>query len=277
MSHYNIFHEAEASLAEGIYVDEFGKRVFWVDIERSEIHSKSFDGRSYHQYATEYYPSALFGLKGSKLFLSDSRGVAVFDIDTAETKLVSRNPDTGFDSDFRSNDGTALPDESVVYGTMEMRPSGITGGVYFFDGTATYTLDCPIGIPNGFIWLSDTDILIADSYTRHVYLYKFDRGNAMLRRDRCWHDFSEDGFTPDGGCADSSDTVYFALWDGSGVGVLNFAGDFLGVIDLPALRPTNCKMGGSRSLFVTTAREGMTDAQLDKYPLSGSVFEIELG
>ena len=149
-------------------------------------------------------------------------------------------------------------------------------GLYFYNGENTKSLNISVGIPNGFIQLGDSDILIADSYTKRVNLFRMDRVNEILQFKRCWHDFSVEDFTPDGGCAGKSGNVYIALWDGFGIAVLNYAGDLLRVLEIPVPRPTNCKLACDGKLYVTSATEGLSVEQLRMYPLSGSILAVDL-
>ena len=50
------------------------------------------------------------------------------------------------------------------------------------------------------------------------------------------------------------------------------------VLDMPVSRPSCCAFGGAelRTLFVTSARVGMSDAELEKDPYAGSLYRVEL-
>jgi sugar lactone lactonase YvrE len=50
----------------------------------------------------------------------------------------------------------------------------------------------------------------------------------------------------------------------------------LGKIEVPALNVTSCEFGGPdlKTLLITTAREGLNEEQLQRYPLSGQVFYV---
>ena len=54
---------------------------------------------------------------------------------------------------------------------------------------------------------------------------------------------------------------------------------YVNELELPAPRVTSCCFGGDNydELYVTTAREGMSETELDDYPLSGSVFRFSPG
>jgi sugar lactone lactonase YvrE len=276
MNEHAVFHESTASLAEGLLVDDIGKQVLWVDIDDGRVFRKSFDGSLYREYRIGGQPSALLTLNDSALTLCDNQGLKRLNLETGEIHVVSENPDSAQDSNFRSNDGIVLATGELLYGTMECAPTGINGGLYIFDGRDTKSLNTAIGIPNAFVLLDDAELLIADSYTKRINLFQLDVSTSAIRLQRCWHDFSITKAVPDGGCIDENGNVYIALWDGFGIAVLDTGGELLRVLSLPVPRPTNCKLAGRDKLYVTTARTGLTDTQLDEYPLSGSVLEVGL-
>ena len=50
-------------------------------------------------------------------------------------------------------------------------------------------------------------------------------------------------------------------------------------VEVPALNVTSCAFGGPDldMLYITTARSGLTEKQLEEYPLSGSLFVCKPG
>jgi L-arabinonolactonase len=50
-------------------------------------------------------------------------------------------------------------------------------------------------------------------------------------------------------------------------------------VSVPVSRPTSCAFGGAEftTLFITSARDGLSQAQLSKEPLAGSVFSVDAG
>ena len=271
-----VFHYSRDTLGEGLFVDHQNDQVFWTDIAESRVHRKDLNNDRCDVYDVDGYPSAILAVNGSTLAFCNCDGVGSYDIESREQTVLSENPDTSSVDGFRANDGVALDNGLIIYGTMAFEPRDRTGGLYLYDGKGTRSLNTPLGIPNGFIRLDESRILIADSLIKRVNLYDLNTDTKMLRFIRCWHDFSSKCFTPDGGCTDYNGRVYFALWDGSGVAVLDDSGVLMEIIGLPVPRPTNCKLAGEKRLLVTTAQEGLTREQVREAPLSGSVLEIQL-
>ena len=50
------------------------------------------------------------------------------------------------------------------------------------------------------------------------------------------------------------------------------------IFDFPAKNITNCTFGGvnNNELYISTARKGMKVKEIKKYPLSGSLFKVEI-
>ena len=68
-----------------------------------------------------------------------------------------------------------------------------------------------------------------------------------------------------------------ALWGGGELRCYRPDGSLLTSVAVPVERPTSCAFGGPdrTTLFVTTAREGLDRASLDRQPDAGRVFRID--
>ncbi|MEE8393417.1 MAG: SMP-30/gluconolactonase/LRE family protein, partial [Rhodospirillales bacterium] len=84
---------------------------------------------------------------------------------------------------------------------------------------------------------------------------------------------------PDGLTVDSEGHVWSAHWDGWRITRYGPDGAIVRVIDMPVPRPTSCMFGGPElgTLYVTSASIGLDRRQRAKAPLSGGLFEIEVG
>ena len=56
-------------------------------------------------------------------------------------------------------------------------------------------------------------------------------------------------------------------------------GALLQVVVVPALLTSSCAFGGPalKTLYITTARHGLSPEELERYPLSGNLFAVEPG
>jgi sugar lactone lactonase YvrE len=75
---------------------------------------------------------------------------------------------------------------------------------------------------------------------------------------------------------DAEGCLWVAHWDGWRVTRYGPDGKPRQIVRMPVKRPTSCAFGGRglSILYVTSARMGLTDAELAAAPLSGSVFAV---
>lgn len=77
--------------------------------------------------------------------------------------------------------------------------------------------------------------------------------------------------------ADVEGNLWIAMWGGAQVTRWDpRSGRLLEQIPIPALQSSSCVFGGRdmNELYVTSARIGMSETDLNKYPLSGSLFKV---
>lgn len=85
---------------------------------------------------------------------------------------------------------------------------------------------------------------------------------------------------PDGMTIDEEGMLWVAHWGGFGVYRWNpLNGEWIGTIKLPVPHITSCAFAGERldRLVITTARQDLSEEELEKYPASGDVFVASPG
>lgn len=159
------------------------------------------------------------------------------------------------------------------------------GTLYSFDPThmkATSHME-GLNISNGMTWSPDNETMFfIDSYCRKIYSFQFSPDDGQLSNRQTFLDFNGrpdyiDCGSPDGMTHDALGRLWVACYDGGRV--LNIdpeTGALLRQVTVPATRTTSCCFGGPNydELFVTSAWRGLTEEQLKREPLSGSVFRI---
>lgn len=83
---------------------------------------------------------------------------------------------------------------------------------------------------------------------------------------------------PDGSCTDRDGFLWNAEWGGHRICRYAPDGSLDRVLEMPVGRPSCCAFGGPehRTLFVTSARVGMSEEELRKDPDAGSLYSVEL-
>ena len=116
-----------------------------------------------------------------------------------------------------------------------------------------------------------------DSAERIIWRYRIGPGPA-LEAGEVFIRLGEDEGHPDGVVLDSDGCLWVALWDGWAVRQYSPDGQLLQHVPISCARVTNVAFGGPelRTVFVTSARIGLGDAELAEQPLAGSLFSFEV-
>lgn len=184
-------------------------------------------------------------------------------------------------ADIRLNDAKADCRGRIWAGSMNNRdPSQPDGQLSRMDADGRITVvERGLHIANGPAIAPDGSwMLHTDSWTNSVYRYQLTE-SGELREKTLWRQFSRHEGTPDGMTLDAQGHVWIAFWGGACIRCFTPAGAMRGQIDFPALQITSMAFGGHAldQMLVTTARNGMSAAQLAQFPQSGSFFVLNPG
>lgn len=260
------------SLGEGLHIHSRG--VSWVDINNSTLAVFRKESLTIHNIDLNF--SIVFGVKDNIYTIGCDLGVIEYSTLTKKYLVKNRNLFLQ-SSEFRSNDGGFCGCHQLLSFMHRTDPVNNLGFVYLVTDKSFYLLDDSLHIPNSFIELEPSKILISDSLKSQIWLYQLNDVGKLIKKT-LWAQL-EIGVAPDGGCL-VGDFVFIALWDGASIAVFDKSGNFLKNLPLPVIRPTNCKFDAvSSKLWVTSASEGLSKEQLNLYPLSGNTFiyDLELG
>lgn len=146
------------------------------------------------------------------------------------------------------------------------------------DGTATRKAG-PVYTANGLAFGPDNRTLYWSDTPKHlIYAFDFDLDTGSVGNRRVFHQFPHGHGRPDGGAVDSEGGYWSALYAGARVVRISPAGEILSEIPVPAKNPTMVAFGGPdlRTLYVTTARDGSSEKELERWPLAGDLFAVEV-
>lgn len=143
---------------------------------------------------------------------------------------------------------------------------------------------------NGLAWSPGADTLYWADTPRHlVHAWDWEPRANALRRHRIFRQFPPKpeawqsgypgyGGRPDGAAIDAQGHYWCAMYEGGRLLRLTPAGEVAAEYELPARCPTMPCFGGRdlRTLYVTTARKGRPESELDALPLSGCVFAMQV-
>ncbi|MBJ6367191.1 SMP-30/gluconolactonase/LRE family protein [Snuella sedimenti] len=273
----NIFIDAKAILGEGPIWINSSQELLWVDISKGEVHATNITTKKDKIIYQGDKASAIIPISDKEFLISDTN------------KLILVNTATGAANEYTSilfetknirfNDGKADPNGNLWIGTMEMDIKPNKGALYRVDSNKEMK-KCvsKVTISNGITWSLDKKTMYyIDTVKQGVYAFNFDE-NSNISNQRMVITIPLELGAPDGMTIDNQGNLWIALWGGACVTCWNpKSGQLLKKINVDAPLVTSCTFGGKNmnTLFITTAKEGLSASDLEKYPNSGSIFTIK--
>ena len=251
--------------------------LWWVDIRRAKLHRHNPKTGNTRRYDLPIHASALALADGGLIMIGD-REVGRYDTATEHYEKVA---DINEPEGFRTNDAGIAPDGSLWFGTMK-DDSQLPEGQYY-KLTPQLAIE-RIGLPevmvtNTMEFSSDgATFFTSDSAEQMILAFDHDPETGALSNRRVFASTLEAGCYPDGSALDVEGYLWNAQWAGSRVVRYAPDGSIDRIIKLPVSRPTSCAFGGPslQTLYITSARDGLSDAALDRQPMAGSLFAIDV-
>ena len=286
MKKVKLYNDCKNLLGEGITWSADQENLYWLDVV---IPSKLFQlYLPTNKLSTFIMPEMIssISIRSKKdLIIASQYGVYNYNLNSNNfTRLIETEPLLKFN---RSNDGASDTKGRFWFGTMqnnldeEGNDIPITkhsGSLYRLDIDLTLDkIESNLGIPNTFIWNPDnTKFYFTDSMEEIIYSYDFDEESGEITNKTKFATFNRG--IPDGSTMDSEGFVWNCRWGGSCVVRFDPLGRVDRVLEVPVENVTNCVFGGKdlKTLFITTARQGLSKEYVTKNPYAGSLFAIDL-
>ena len=286
MKKVELYNDCKNLLGEGITWSVDQENLYWLDVV---IPSKLFQLHlPTNKLSTFIMPEMIssISIRSKKdLIIASQYGVYNYNLTSNNfTRLIETEPLLKFN---RSNDGASDIKGRFWFGTMqnnldeEGNDIPITkhsGSLYRLDIDLTLDkIESNLGIPNTFIWNPDnTKFYFTDSMEEIIYSYDFDEESGEITNKTKFATFNRG--IPDGSTMDSEGFVWNCRWGGSCVVRFDPLGRVDRVLEVPVENVTNCVFGGKdlKTLFITTARQGLSKEYVTKNPYAGSLFAIDL-
>ncbi|NHM33896.1 SMP-30/gluconolactonase/LRE family protein [Neobacillus terrae] len=270
--------DAQAELGEGPSWDAKNQLLYWVDILSKKVcifNPKTEENREIH---LEQMASAVVPRESGGLVLGMENGFYFLDINTEELTQIT-DPESHLPLN-RFNDGKCDPKGRFWAGSMNLEELEGEGSLYFLDkDLQTKKKVDGTTISNGLAWSPDNKFFyFTDTPTMKIVRYEYDLNSGEIKNPKPVIHFPESEGYPDGMTIDSEGMLWIAHWSGNKVSRWNpETGEQILSINIPAMNVTSCTFGGEdlSELYITTARKGMTEEELEKFPLSGGVFRVK--
>ncbi len=264
--------------------DEVLQELLWVDFYAGRLYRATANGARveiFASYEIEGTMSAAAPLRNRDegWIVATDQSLAILDPEGNLRELD--RPEAARAPRVRMNDGSADPWGEFWIGSMAIDSTPGNGNLYRYGVmTGTRTIVSGLTISNGLGWSPDRRTMyFVDSGPCVVYAFDVDiEGAVSARRPFLQFDREVDG-TPDGLCVDAEGALWIAFWGGSDVRRYSPDGELIARVIVPTSEPTCCTIGGANetTLYVTTAREDLTDEQLGLEPDAGRLFCVDVG
>jgi len=274
--------EAGATLGEGTCWSPRTQSLWWVDIlERRLFRYRPADGARNSWQFDEEISAVAERHDAPGLIVTLRRGFALFDPDVPGVVPSYLHRPTEEPEGNRFNDGKCDRHGRFWGGTMDFACEARTGALYRYDPNGRCVRhEMGFAVTNGPTWSRDERTMyFNDTVEGRIHAFDFDAASGALSNPREWLRFAGGDGLPDGMTTDAAGRLWLAHWGGACVSCHDpVSGAELGRIALPTRHITNCTFGGDdlRTLFITSARFGLSAGQLAGQPLAGAVFAIEL-
>ena len=271
--------DAKATLGEGPIWDSHTQSIYWIDILNKRIYSGS-------DILTEL--DDLIGCiaprKNGGLILAVSEAAkegrssfASLELDLIKLTHLSSLKSEPLNNRF--NDGKCDPRGRFLAGTMDMGEKQPKGSLYSFDGRSVTRLLSNVTISNGLAWSADyKTFYYIDTPTREVKAFDYDLDKGAIANPRVVICTPESLGWPDGMTSDMQGNLWIAMWGGAQITRWNpNTGQLLEQIPVPAKNVSSCVFGGKNlnQLYITSARKGLDEDTLTRYPLTGGLFCLQ--
>ncbi|HAO99101.1 MAG TPA: hypothetical protein DCQ83_03540 [Fibrobacteres bacterium] len=273
--------EIPAILGEGPLWVERENALYWVDVVGKQVHRLSLadGGKKSWNFDTEV--TSLAPRKQGGFIGTVRHGFAFFDFssDVVKPQLI-----VSFETDIpgnRFNDGKADVHGRFWAGTVdEANWRDETGTLYRMDRDLKIKeADAPYICSNGPAFSVDNKTFYhTETMKGTVYAFDFSPGGEISNK-RVFVKLKDGEGGPDGMTVDSEDCLWVCHFGGGRVTRYSPKGELLQTLMMPVPNVTSCTFAGKDldTLFITTARYGMSDEDVANYPIAGSLFSVKPG
>jgi len=265
------------------------RALYWLDIPgRAVLRTRgAIDAASVERWPLPQEPGCMAPARTGGLVIALRDGIyRAHEWGGALARIVAAPHDT---ATMRFNDGKCDPLGRFWAGNLHEPKSRRIAALYCLDARggqppALVQMANEATTANGLAFSPDMRTLYwADTAEHAVRAWDWDAQANRLSNERVlrrfdarpagWQPGQPYGGRPDGAAVDAEGAYWVAMFEGARLLRLSAAGDVIAELGLPAQCPTMPCFGGDdlRTLFVTSARKGRSDAELAQHPDSGRV------
>lgn len=270
--------DARQTLGESPLWSAREQALYWVDLRAPCLLRYDPSTRTLSHWPMPALIGAVVPSARGDLLVALASGVCRFDpVTRATTSLVSPEPAARGN---RLNETKADRCGRLWTSTMRDFGAAVSGALYRITSPAHVArMIDNVCVPNGLAWSPDDRTLyFADTRDGRIRAYAFVPQTGELGAMRILADADVLPGRPDGATVDADGCLWSARYGGGCVARITPAGRVDRVVALPATNVTSCAFGDAdlRTLYITTARQGLSVEHLAREPDAGALFAVHL-
>jgi sugar lactone lactonase YvrE len=282
MSALRNVYRAQNKLGEAAIWHAASKRLLWIDLYDPKlfIHDPVKGDTQVRAIALKAPLGAIVATTNPKLLMvSHAGGLSTLNIKTGASKIFAR---------------PEMDRDAVIYNDCKVDHFGRlwVGSSHAKESDPRGALWCVL--PNGKCFLGDVGFAVSngpafsldgktmyfnDSAGKKTFAYDISADDPMPRNRRVLISYTHEEGMPDGLTVDVEGNIWVAHWGGARITQFTNSGFRLRHVQVPAPHVTTVGFGGENlaTLYVTTARDGMSPDALQLWPQSGDLFALKPG
>lgn len=271
-----IYDDRRCELGEGVIWHPSQGELFWFDIINGTLMSSNGNGPRAWQMPKMASAMAYVGYY--VVMIAGEGECFLYSLDTGEALTLCTLEEDKPQN--RPNDGKTDRQGGFWIGTMQKEDEGREGkgAIYRLFKGEKRKLFGGISIPNAICFAPDgKTAYFADTMAQLVWKVALDDDGWPAGEREVFLDFTGTEIFPDGATIDAEGNFWNAQWGAGRVACYSPAGEFLSEVKVDAPHTSCPAFGGPglTTLYVTTALQGMTEAERAAYPDAGKVFAFE--
>ena len=180
----------------------------------------------------------------------------------------------------RINEGKADPAGRLWFGSMSRSRTPGVASLYCLDADGLRTVSGGMTVGNGIDWDVDRGRMYhIDSTTQQIDVYRYDLATGAVADRGVFVRIDPADGLPDGLTLDADGCLWLCLFGGGAIRRYDPDGTLMTTVRLPVAHVTSAAFGGPdlSTLFVTTSRHKLNEAERAAQPLAGALLVVDPG
>lgn len=254
-------------------------RLYWIDVRRPALHRLDAATGTVESWPMPELIGAVVPRRAGGMVVALRDRLGGFDPTTGALSQIGETLCEA--ADMRLNDAKCDRHGRLWFGRMRDFGADDSGGLLRFEaGKAVVELRAGIGVPNAICFSPDGGtVYVTDTKVGDILSAPVDAGSGACGP---WSVFAAADVAPgrpDGATVDADGCLWNARFGGGSLARITPDGRLDRLVELPVSQPTSCAFGGTGlgTLYVTTARQKMSEEALAAEPHAGALLAVDVG